>query len=190
MQDFERKRWTGHDALQELEDLLLQFPAPQVCGVPQAMWSSNGLGRPGDRPLIRLHRPLTESGEDWARHVLDLNKVIVEGLDKKTIRRIAKSLGVEKEVLAEEGSLKLLERILRLRDVDNDDVEIICTPLFEIYDLRSNAGVGHRGGSRPEGNLRDHYSGLIERTLAAMAALSSLIASGVLDVPKVDSSEK
>ena len=182
MQDFERKRWTGHDALQELEDLLLQFPAPQICGVPQAMWSSNGLGQPGDRPMIRLHRPLTESGEDWARHVLDLNKVVVEGLDNKVIKRIAEALGVEKETLAKERSLKLLERVLRLRGIDNEEVATICIPLYEIYGLRSHAGVGHRGGNRPEGDLRVHYSDLVERTHMAMKTLALLIEAGVLDV--------
>lgn len=188
MQDFERKPWPGHDALQELEALLHHYPSPQVRGAPSPIWNRSGLGRPGDRPFTRLLRPLTESGEDWARHILDLNKVVVEGLDKKTIKRIAEALGVEKDRLAAEGSLKLLERVLRLRHVDDDEVTLICSPLYEIYSLRSNAGVGHRGGNRPEGNLRDHYSDLIERTYTAMKVLSSLVDSGVLDVPEADSS--
>ena len=184
-QDFEAKRWLGHDDLHELAQLLRTFPAPDVQGVSLEIWTSDDLDKPGGLAVVRLHRLLTESSEDWARHILDLNKVVVEGIVKETLKKIAKTLGVEKDQIAKERSLKLLERILRQQGVGDQDVEKICSPLYEINHWRSEGGVGHRGGRRPEGSLRAQYDELIARTYNAMKALADLIEAGVLNVPEI-----
>jgi hypothetical protein len=79
------------------------------------------------------------------------------------------------------GSIKLLEAILTTRGQDEETVTTICAPLFEIHGLRSDAGVAHRGGELPEGNLREHYRDLITRTSSGMLRLSELIQSGIPD---------
>ena len=66
-----------------------------------------------DRSLHRLHYVLIDSPEEWRIHVLDLEKIIVEGLDASSLRQIARLAGVEPGTIKGVGSVKLLEAILK-----------------------------------------------------------------------------
>jgi hypothetical protein len=180
--DFLAQRWDGVDPLVELKQTLRRFPAPSIGGRPTPLW----VVPPGDpdRALHRLHYVLVDSPDEWGSHVLELEKIVVEGLDKQPLLALARTAGLGEEVIGGLGSIKLLQRVLEAKGFDTPDVEAVCGPLYEVHGLRSHSGVGHRGGTPPEGDLRVHFRDLVGRVSEAMGRLSEMIKAGALDVPK------
>ena len=102
---------------------------------------------------------VTESEKDWRDHVLDLAKLLVEGLDKQAIRCVARHVGCDDNTLA---SIKLLGRCLEAKGVESSLREAITDPLETLWGLRSGVAA-HSGGGLPEGDLKLHYRHLLER---------------------------
>ena len=126
---------------------------------------------------------MTDSPKDWADEVLELAKVVVEGLRGKAIKRVARTLKCPEAELPNVGSIKLLQAVLMAKGVDEEVVEAVDDPLFRLNRLRSQAGVAHRGSDLPWGDLREHHRRLLADVARAMDELADLVRHGTFDLP-------
>ncbi len=180
-QDFEVRYWEGPDPLRDLTAVLVHFPSATQDGQPAAIWTA-GPEEPR-RALAALHYVVTDSPKDWADEVLELAKVVVEGLKAKALKRVARAHGCPEAELQNVGSIRLLRAVLLAKRVEEDIVEIVHEPLLQLNQLRSQAGVAHRGASLPRGDLRQHHRRLLADVAGAMGRLADLVRQGIFDLP-------
>jgi hypothetical protein len=177
-QDFLAQPWLGPDPLRDLQWLLREFPLAKHNGIDTPMWSLNTAD--SGRVLARLHYLHTESRKEWQGQVLELRKVVVEGLQTKALQRVAQALNCYNE---EWGSIKLLQACLQKRGVQDSTVQQVHDPLYDLNRLRSRGGVAHIGGTSGTKDLRDDYHRLLADVANAMTLLADLIRKGTLDLP-------
>jgi hypothetical protein len=122
---------------------------------------------------------MTDSPKEWEDQILELAKVLVDGLSKTELRKIAKYLNCDDSQL---GSIKLLKNCLEAKGLETDGIQIIIQPLQTLYGLRSTIAA-HAGRSAPDVNLREHHRKLVEDCGKSMERLAELIQTGYLDVP-------
>ncbi|MDQ3695760.1 MAG: hypothetical protein M3464_19395 [Chloroflexota bacterium] len=182
-QDFDRKPWTGPDPLGDLKQTLASFPTATQNGAAVAIWSANKV-RAGRRAFDQLHYVVTEARKEWADQIVELDKEVVEGLQKTPIEATAVALGV---TVMQKGSINLLRDSLSAIGVDSATIVAIHGPLYILHQLRSKSGAAHRGGSRPEVgpsvNYRAHYRGLVADVAIAMSLLTEQVRAGAFDLP-------
>jgi hypothetical protein len=118
----------------------------------------------------QLHYPVTTSADEWATEILNLDQLVVEGFETKSLRSKAQSLGRTPE--ANFASLKLLEECLLGLGFAEEDASKIAAPLREVHDLRSKV-KGHASGKdgaaikkqilRDHGSYKDHFRSICQR---------------------------
>jgi hypothetical protein len=99
----------------------------------------------------KVHYPYTDSKEEWAEEILNLDQLLVEGLQEKWLRKKAKELGCNSDVRLR--ALKLLETILFAVDFEEDHAREIMSPLHVVHNLRSIL-KGHTWGTEAENQRR------------------------------------
>jgi hypothetical protein len=106
-------------------------------------WTLRGLDL-----LDSVHYVATASSEEWANELMALDKILVEGFEKKWLRNKAVELG---EIpLAIDGSLVLLARCLQGLGFDEEHAKSTVSPLSTLHYLRTKL-KGHVGGSEADG---------------------------------------
>jgi len=168
--DFLAEFDTEYDSLSALASVLKHFP---ITSMGMAIW------KPDERALSRLTHVVTDSKKEWEDAILNLAKLIVDGLQESCINRIAKDLNCFEKGLR---SIKQLQRCLEKSGVDTRVVTTIIEPLTELWTIRSSGGIAHRG----EANIHDtkqHFDDLLNRCDKGMRKLADLIERGALDVP-------
>lgn len=91
--------------------------------------------------LERVNTPVTTSRDEWAEAFMNLAKLVVEGFELKTIRRILDDLHVQYEPL--DQSISLLQKLLDKKDTSGDVRRF--DGLRTVQLLRSKV-KGHAGG--------------------------------------------
>jgi hypothetical protein len=177
-QDFLARPWLGPDPWQDLRETLRSFPMATHDGSAVLIWGHKdadiGL-------LLSNFLPLhTESHKEWRDQILELCKVIVEGLQERKIRKVAQALGCDDPNW---GSLKLLQACMQKRGVAANIVEQIYGPLRELNSHRSRGGVAHAGGKSESRDRRGAHSELMQQLAIAMESLAGLIRDGAFDLP-------
>ncbi len=87
-----------------------------------------------ENALGKVHYPYTESTDEWADEILNLDQLLIEGLEEKWLRKKAKELGCNPK--NQDGTLKLLEAILVALDFE-ERAKGIMTPFHVVHKLRS-----------------------------------------------------
>ncbi len=115
------------------------------------------------------HRPLTGSPDEWAEELMKLDKLVVEGLNPKWLRKRAKELGRTPDDRF--GGLKLVEECLIGCGFEEDHARALMTPLHDLHNLRSIM-KGHAAGSeaaarrkaivKEHGGLLQHFDALCQ----------------------------
>lgn len=132
----------------------------------------------------QIHYPVTDNVKEWADEIHNLDKLVVEGINKSYLKKIAKSLNCYDSKL---GSIQLLRAILESQGIDKEEINEIIHPLTKIHFLRTKFS-GHIGGQeavkirkqliKEHGNLRDQYRNLLERTEQAIKGIADTISGG------------
>jgi hypothetical protein len=104
-----------------------------------------------ERLFETVHLPVTSSEREWSGEILELSKLMVEGLEVAYLRRKAVEAGVAE--VEKMGSIALGEAVLRRKGWEDDAVNSIVAPLREIQMLRTK--------------LRGHASGRGTRSIVA-----------------------
>ncbi|MGB3211310.1 MAG: hypothetical protein WBB19_11445 [Desulforhopalus sp.] len=112
----------------------------------------------------KVHYPYTESKDEWAEEILNLDQLLIEGLQEKWLRKRAKELGCKPDDRLR--ALKLMEVILVAINFDQDHAKEIMTPFHIVHNLRSIL-KGHTAGTDAEnerkkalqeyGSFRGHF---------------------------------
>ncbi|MDG5901978.1 hypothetical protein E2650_19195 [Shewanella xiamenensis] len=112
----------------------------------------------------KVHYPYTSSRDEWAEEILNLDQLLVEGLDEKWLRKKAKALNLNSD--ARLRALKLLEVILVGVGFDEEHAREIMSPFHIVHNARSIL-KGHTLGSEAEelrktaiteyGSYKNHY---------------------------------
>lgn len=165
-QDFEGKWVTFEDPLIILRQILTEFPPVEIGGNPQTIWEGHA------DSFNRLNYVLTDSRKEWEEQILNLAKLLVDGLNKKTITKIAKALICHDPNL---GSIKLLSHCLLTYGTDQAVVDDIVNLLGELWATRNT--IAHPG-QVTNIKYKDHFKKLLERSAENMEVFSNIIRDG------------
>jgi len=165
-----------NEPLEELKEILKKFPYADYQGTKVAI-----LRPPTEKQLAKLTYILTNSTKEWADQILELAKVLGDGLSKHELRKVAKHLKCDDDPNA--GSINILKKSLEAKRLDAEAVQTIIQPLQTLYGLRSSGGIAHIGKNAPNEDLKQHYRKLVAACKEAMERLAELIRSGYLNVP-------
>jgi hypothetical protein len=157
---------------------LAGFPPATHHGTTVPIWSPGSADL--DAMFSQLHYVLTESRKEWRDQIVELNKVVVEGLQESSIRAVAQALGCNNPNLK---SIKLLKACLETGGVDAGTVAAIHDPLVTLNGLRSSSGGAHRGSGGPTAYLKVHYENLAAEVGNAVKLLAEQIELGRLNIP-------
>lgn len=164
------------DPLEKLKQLLKDFPSAHYHGEKVTI-----MRHPTEKQLAKLTYVLTDSPKEWADQILELAKVLGDGLSKVELRKVAKYHKCDD---SQAGSITLLKKCLEAKGVEAEDMQVIVQPLQTLYGLRSSGGIAHAGKSAPNEDLKLHYRKLVEASKEAIERLAELIYAGYLDVPE------
>jgi hypothetical protein len=92
----------------------------------------------------KVHYPVTNSADEWAKEIHALDKLLVEGFETRQLRSRATLLG--RIVSQDSKSLKLLQEVLLGLGTVKVEVQELIGPLQELNSLRSKVS-GHASGA-------------------------------------------
>lgn len=164
------------DSIMELESTLYNYPKANYRGKSVTIWELHG--EIANRGTSRLNHVVTESSKEWEDQILELAKVLVDGLNKSSIKAIAMDANCYDSRL---GSIKLLESCLNAKGVEKEVIDNIIHPLANLYKLRSSI-VAHSDDRAPCKNLAKNYDAIVRACAESFKTLSSLIEKGVLNI--------
>jgi len=160
-----------------LKEVLRRFPARDKTGAACHVWRMPDL--PKTQDIDFLGYVVTAARKEWEDQVLALSRILVDGLNAKFIRSLARVHSCGDELL---GSIRQLDRVLVAVGVSDEVRQSIVSPLLEVQELRSGK-VAHIGGDLPARDLRSHYRDLVARCDAGMRGLAEVANSGRLAIP-------
>jgi hypothetical protein len=185
--DFLAEWDTDPEPLRDLKLLLESLPSATGPDGPIQVWRSpdGAVTHLADQ----IHYPTGNSRNEWETEILELDKLVVEGLNLKYLRQIAKDLGIQDERLQ---SILLLREVLSAKGIAPDLVATVIDPIYELHDLRSTF-AGHRAGSdaervakelrRKHRSLANHFHNLVVQIYEGFSVLADLIQGGYLNLP-------
>lgn len=97
-----------------------------------------------DELIEQIHYPVTNSKKEWADELHALDKLLVDGLKGKWLRKKAETLGQQPK--KEYGSIYLIEECLIGLGYEPDRAQNIVSPLRDLHNLRTKL-AGHASGS-------------------------------------------
>lgn len=167
------------DPLNELKNLLRNFPTFNIDGNESLMWKERNLHN--IRGLNDLKYLRFGTKDEWEKEIDKLCQVLVEGLYERNINKLAKKFGCYDEEL---GSLKQLNQCMSIFGVDEKIKGVIMAPLFELNDYRINVDHAQSDYSYPAelpNELVEIYNNLIKSLFFSFEYLSREIKDGTFD---------
>lgn len=135
--------------------------------------------------LTRTHYPLSDKRAEWANELMNLDQLLVESLEERRIRSIAKQKGalVEDQMRA----LKLIEASLVADGFEIDHARQIMTPFHDVHNLRSEL-KGHASDGtakkreieareRADGSLVNHFREVCQACDESLEQISNCLGS-------------
>ena len=120
------------------------------------------------------HYPVTGSNDEWRNEIQRLDRLLIEGLEERWLRRHALKLGVLPD--DNDRSIALLEKCLVGYGVKRDEAKDVVRPFRELRDHRSK--FSHAAGRearrlkevafQDHGGYRQHYTQLVSNCLESM----------------------
>ncbi len=152
--DFEGQFYEEYDPLPSLKRKLEKLHSERI-----SWWKLRDQDAPD-----KVHYPYTNSRDEWAEEILNLDQLLIEGLEEKWLRNKARELKTNPD--ARLMALKLIEEILVAIGFEEDHSREIMTPFHTVHNLRSVL-KGHTTGSEAEkikkealtayGSFRKHF---------------------------------
>ncbi|MEW6615352.1 MAG: hypothetical protein AB1401_07800 [Thermodesulfobacteriota bacterium] len=175
--DFEGEWDLSYEPLSELKETLKKLEKEKV-----ELWSCTN-----EKLFQQLNYPVTDSVKEYADEIHTLDKLVVEGLKHSYLKTLAISLKCYDKNSEEDRklrSIKLLERVLETKGIDEHEVNDIISPLDEVHSLRTKL-AGHSSGEKADkirkdliakhGNLKNHFQQLVESVDKSIKALLEII---------------
>jgi len=174
--DFLAEWDTDYDPLLSLKAKLRDFPLAVQYELAQPIWHIPE----SNNPFARLAYVVTDSPKEWEDQIMELSRVIIDCLEKKNLRKVARALGCDDPAL---GSINLLRLCLANLAIEEEVVDEIVEPLKSLWEIRSR-GIAHFGDSVPDLDLREHHASLVTSLDHSMRTLGELIEQHYFDISK------
>jgi len=155
--DFEGEFYEEYDPLPSLKRKLEQLNRTDV-----KWWVLRSVDS-----TSRVHYPYTNSNDEWADEILNLDQLLIEGFEEKWLRNKAKERDCDPDPRLR--ALKLTESILVSLGFDDDHAREIMSPFHSVHNMRSIL-KGHTKGTEAEkmrkdalkefGSFRGHFENL------------------------------
>lgn len=137
--------------------------------------------------MNRVHYPMTESPDEWKNEILELDQLLIEGLDAKWLKHKARDLSVR--IDTRPGSIGLIKHCLMGMGRDEQEAEDTVLPLRKLHEVRNiKAHADQSGASELRANaLADfgsftrHYTHLVRKCLAAFMELERVFRESTED---------
>lgn len=183
--DFLGEWFSSPDPLHDLKEQLGKLTGESSPSALIKIWEPpSGL----DAKLAnKVHYLASNSSKEWENEIVALDRLIIEGLNLKHLRRVADELGIQHEGF---GSIAVLRDALAGKGVAPDIVNSIVVPFQELHMLRSKFS-SHRKGSdtekiakeirRKHKDLAAHHRDLVNRLSEAVYVLVNLVEKGFLN---------
>lgn len=152
--DFKGQFYEEYDPLPSLKHKLEELNRNKV-----GWWTL----RDEDAPK-KVHYPYTTSYDEWAEEILNLDQLVIEGLEEKWLRRKATELG--RNPTPQLRALKLTQECLIALGFEEDHAHQLMSPFHEVHNLRSKL-KSHASGTEAEtirkqtlqafGSFRKHF---------------------------------
>jgi hypothetical protein len=98
--------------------------------------------------IDQISYPVTQSFEEWSNELMTLDKILIEGLEEKFLRRKAEILG--RQIDPRFRSLRLLQECLIGLGFDDDHSKNLLSPMHDVHNLRSLMKGHANGGEAKE----------------------------------------
>jgi hypothetical protein len=131
--DFKGEWDLEYDPLQSLEQILQKLNETKI-----NWW----ILREKDM-ITKVHYPVTDSADEWAKEIHNLHKLLIEGFEISDLRNRLINLGGQFD--SQWKSLKLIKELLNKIQLSENILEEIIEPLLELNHLRSKIS-GHVSG--------------------------------------------
>lgn len=174
--DFFGKWDFDYDPLFSLKEVLKKFPKINYKGESIKIWELPNV--PNPNLIDNLCYVDTNSKKEWEDQILILSKILIDGLNKKTINKISKEFDCYDDKL---GSINLLAKVLENIKVPLDEIETIINPLNSLWYLRSNI-VAHPHKTYPKGDLRKQFRDILVKTDKSIHKLVEIIEKDKLNI--------
>ena len=120
--------------------------------------------------FTRTHYPLSDKRAEWANELMNLDQLLIESLEERTIRKIAKEKGAS--IKDRMRALKLIEACFVADKFEVEHAKQIMTPFHDVHNLRSEL-KGHASDGtakarevearkRADGSLINHFRELCQ----------------------------
>ena len=172
IQDFEGQFVDDYDPLLCLQEILREFPQEDANGSVCDIWTLKATSAECNPEVLGY--VVTGGVKEYHDQVLNLAKIVVEGLSAKTINRLSKRTGCRDEPL---GTIRQLGRLLDALGVKSSQRDAIVGPLAEVQEQRSKQ-VAHVGKDEARGDRKEAFRALLEHCESAMSALAGLVRQG------------
>ncbi len=173
--DFEGNWDLDYDPLSSLKSILDEFPNIRFNNKQEFIWKMPKLH--STKNIKFINYIVTESTKEWGDQIQVLYQILIEGLQSKTIKSIAKHLNCAEKDL---GSVKQLLKCLKAIDVNKEDIDIIINPFFELIHFRKI--VVHSIDEDYPKDFKISYKNLIEKCDKSMRKLAGFISEGLLNI--------
>ena len=143
--DFKGEFYKGYDSLISLKNRLSKLNEDDV-----DWWKLRDKNAPD-----KVHYPYTDSEDEWAEEILNLDQLLVEGFEEAWLRKKAKEFGCKPDDRLR--SLKLIEAIIIKDGFEKDHAKEIMSPFHIVHNLRTKL-KGHAVGSDAKTERRNAIS--------------------------------
>jgi hypothetical protein len=123
---------------------------------------------------------VTDSRKELEDQISALVQIVIEGLSRGEINRLADGLGCRDD--KQLGPLKQLGKVLDELGVPVETRDLVLVPLIELYGHRSRS-VAHRGTGSIATDQKKYFRDTLERCDKAMRTLADLVRAGTFTQP-------
>lgn len=128
--------------------------------------------------INRVHYPRTRSPDEWKNEILELDRLLVEGLNREWLKDKARNSPVE--VGTRPGSIGLIKHCLMGMGIDKEEAEGTVSPLRELHNHRNKlAHVDHGAAGRLKADAISrfesytrHYTHIVKECLVTFKELN------------------
>ncbi|MDR0912662.1 MAG: hypothetical protein LBM96_08720 [Methanobrevibacter sp.] len=163
--------------LQSLKQNLGNLPQIHIDGNKFNIWELKSSSP--TKNIKNLDYVLTDSKKEWEDQINLLYQIVIEGLNSKTINKLAKKLECHEKCLK---SIKQLKKCLKKKEIPESTIDCIITPLIELNDYRRFITAHNTNEEYPDGDLKENYGNLLEKCSNSIKKLSEIIEDHILDV--------
>ena len=165
--------WVENDIIDSLKLLLKEFPSCTVDGEELKFWVEPNVD--SIYKLESLNYVKTDTKVEWEHEIKTLHYNLIEGLNYKTIKKIATKLNCYEDKYK---SVRLLKNcVVALRIIPTEEINMIFDPLFKLIDYRDKI-ISHAGISYPEENLNYNFEEILEKCYISYKFLTNIVKNG------------